>query len=299
MVGHQHGILSLALSHDHRLPSILLIELQHCAIAIGICNHIMVARTLGNIVPDIQGGRQIQGLLHGGAAVEPETHDDGGTHLVLSALLAGSLIRQSHDGSAEPLLVDSVERRVDGCQAGQFLEARPGKLVQTISEVRHIAHGDGCIALLGTGDGHYRRVLVEVVVAAIVISVTLLLGSLEAGAGERSKGILYHLVALDAERKALSDTADNIFQQLSVAVDIAGDDIVEVILGAIFHSIEILISADLPDGTDGTDFTAPNAYDGNYCCNDKDAQPFKKLLHNNTLFTSRNRTHPLRGKQSA
>ena len=132
------------------------------------------------------------------------------------------------------------------------------------------------------GDGDHRGVLVEVVVAAVPVSFPVRFGGLETGAGEGAElaVLVGHLGTLHLDGNPLPDAPDYIFQQLSVAVDIAGDDIIEVIPGAVFHLVEILVPSNGFDSADAADFTAPDAGDGNDDCDCEDADPFQKLLHN-------------------
>ena len=121
MVGHQHIVLRGILSHHHGLPAIFLVELQADGVAGGVGNHVVVAGAHRGIVPDVKGGGQVQRLLDGGAAVKPEPHYDGGSHVVLFSVLLRRLLGEGHDGGAEARLVDSVHRSVDGGQAAQLL----------------------------------------------------------------------------------------------------------------------------------------------------------------------------------
>ena len=201
---------------------------------------------------------------------------------MLPALLAGGLIRKGHDGGAEALLVDTVHGRIDGCEAVDLPGQGVRQLVQPVSEMGHIAHADGSIALLGMGDGDHRGVLVEVVVAAVPVSFPIRLGGLETGAGEGSElsVLVGHLGTLYLDGNPFPDAPDYIFQQFGIAVDIPRNHIVQVICGAVFHLVEILVPSDGFDSADAADFTAPDAGDGNDDCDCEDADPFQKLLHN-------------------
>ena len=121
MIGHQHGFLGRIFANDHGLPSVFLVEFQDCAVAGGIRNHIVIAGSDGGIMPDIQRCGEVQGLLHGGAAVQPEAHDDSRADLVTAAFLACGLPRKGHYGCAEALFVDSVNGCIDGCEAIDLL----------------------------------------------------------------------------------------------------------------------------------------------------------------------------------
>ena len=100
VIGHQHAVFPLPLPDYHRLPAVVLVELHHGAVAGGVGDHVMVAGADGGVVPDVHRLKQGQRLADGRAAVQPQAHDDSGSHVMLRGVLLRRLLRQGHDGSA-------------------------------------------------------------------------------------------------------------------------------------------------------------------------------------------------------
>ena len=201
-------------------------------------------------------------------------------------VLLGGLLREGHDGGAEALFVHPVHGRVDGGEAAQRGQERARELLQGVSEVGHVADGDGGVALLRAGDGHHRRVLEVVVVAAEPVAVALGFRGLEARAVESLQFavLVGHLRALDLEGEALADAADHIVQQLGVRVHILGDEVVQVVGGLVFHPIQVRVPVDGLDGGDGTDFAAPDAEDDEDEGEEDPQDPEKDFFHGQRVY---------------
>ena len=179
--------------------------------------------------------------------------------------------------------------RVDGREAAQGGEERVRELLQGVAEVGHVADGDGRVALLRAGDGHERRILEIVVVAAEPEAVALGLRGLEAGAveGGQFTVLVGHLGALDLEGEALADAADHIVQQLGVRVHVLGDDVVQVVGRLVFHLVQVRVPVDGIEGGEGAEFTAPDAEDGEDECRQDAEDPEKDFFHGSWVYRSK------------
>ena len=286
VVGNQHVLGVGGLADDHSLPAIVLVELHDGAVAVRVGHHIVVARAHGGVVADVHGFQQVQRFLDGGAAVQPQAHDDGRAHVGPLGVLLGGLLREGHDGGAEALLIHPVHGRVDRGEAAQGGEEGVRKFLQGVTEVGHVADGDGGVALLRAGDGHHSRVLEIVVVAAEPEAVALGFRGLEAGAVEGCQlaVLVGHLGALDLQGEALADAADHIVQQFGVRVHVLGDEVVQVVGGLVLHLVQVRVPVDGLDGGDSADFSAPNAEDDEDEGEEDPQDPEKDFFHGQRVY---------------
>ena len=118
---------------------------------------------------------------------------------MLAGLLLRRLLRESHDRCTQPLFIDSVDRSVNRRKAAEFGEERVRQFLKRVAEVRHVAHADGCVSVLGTRDGYHRGILEKIVITSIPIAAAVGLGGLEAGAvhGLHLPVLVGHLRTLD------------------------------------------------------------------------------------------------------
>ena len=152
----------------------------------------------------------------------------------------------------------------------------------------HVADRNGGISFSGMGDRHHRGVLEKVVIAAEIEPLAVGFPGLEGGAVERRHlpVLVRDLGALHLDGETFPDPADDVIQEFGVLVDVLGDDVIEVIGGLVFHPVEILVPRHGGDGTDGGDFAAPDASDGE-TDGGKDAEdPAEGFFHNGQIFLS-------------
>ena len=121
VVGDQQVVAVGRFAEHHGFPAVLFVELDDGAVALCVGHHVVVAGADDAVVPDVEGVEHGESFIDGGAAVEPQAHDDAGADAVVSGLLVGRLVGQGHDGGAEAFLVDAVDGSIDGGEAEEFL----------------------------------------------------------------------------------------------------------------------------------------------------------------------------------
>ena len=210
---------------------------------------------------------------------------------MLRGFLLGSLLGKGHDRRAQAFLVDSVHGGVDGREAAELFQEGVRQFLQGVSEMGHIAAGDGGVALPGAGHRHHRGVLEKVVIAAKEVSLAIGLSGLERGAVLSL--VVSHLGALDLQGKSFPDPPDHIVQQFGVLVNVHLDDLVQVVRGLVFHPVEVRVAVHGGDGADAGNLSAPDAPDGETDCGKDADNPKENFLHDGQYLTAKLHIFPI------